>query len=148
MYRLATQQDFPALEVALTRLSAYAASYEWATGKCAVTANANLRAEIHRNHGYIVGGYLVMVDAYQPWYSKDYVLQEWLVMRLYEPTGTEAIPAALLQIAKEHNCVAVISGDSSPVNIMAGTYKQAGWFPLTSSFYKRVDNGIRQESSG
>jgi len=81
---------------------------------------------------------LVLTAVVYPWYSTAPVLQEWLVLKLHSGGSVNSIPPALLAIAKERGCSVVITGDSSPISIVAEAYSQADFRPLTQSFYKEV----------
>lgn len=136
--RLADERDTSAIRQALLDLQEYAKAYDFAVGVNFTLATSNLADAVADGRGYVIDGYLVLVDKVTPWYSTQSVLQEWLVLKLYSGGTTSSIPPALKQIAKSLGCVCVISGDSSPVHIMAKTYRDAGWPTLTQSFYKRV----------
>lgn len=134
-YRLATNA-WPDVLVALTRLQAFAESYEW-VGKVDWDKGTQIIFDtIKAGNAYMVDGYLVLTEVVCPWYTKDLLLQEWLVLKVQVGGNVTAVPKALEEIAKAHNCIAVISADSSPVQLVAAAYKEAGYKPLTNSFYK------------
>lgn len=137
--RLATIFETPAILKALHRLQEYAAVYQWAGNVDFTKGSHAILDEVERGNAYIVDGYLVMVAKVQPWYTKDFILQEWLVLKVYDGYGTvDSVPNALLDIAKERGCSVVISADSSPVSIVAKAYADAGFEKLTQSFFMEV----------
>lgn len=136
--RKAEQADAKAVFDALIKLAQYALKYEWAVGVDLSLATRNIFAAISQGQGYVIDGYLVMVDEVIPWYSERAILTEWLVLKLYNDGNVSSIPPALLEIAKERGIGMVMTADSSPVNIVAEAYKQAGFSQLTTSFFKVV----------
>ena len=136
--RLADERDTSAIREALLRLQEYAKAYDFAVGVNFTLGAGAIADAVADGKGYVIDGYLVMVDKIIPWYSTQPVLQEWLVLKLYPGGKVDSIPPTLLVIARLMGCVCVISGDSSPTNIMAKAYSNAGWGHLTTSFYKRV----------
>ena len=136
--RLADKLDEGLIHAALRRLQAYASKYDWAVGVDYETAVTSIMAEVEAGNAYVVQGYLVLVATVYPWYAKLPVLQEWLVLKLQSGGSVSSIPPALLVIAKDKGCAVVITGDSSPISIVAEAYSQADFRPLTQSFYKEV----------
>lgn len=136
--RLVNSSDWGHIYKALRGLERYASSYEWANEVSFSKACEAIRAYIAEEKAYLVDGYLVMTDEVEPWYSRDKVLQEWLVLKVYEGGCVSSIPEALIEIAKSKGCKSVLSGDSSPVNIVGKAYEQAGWQPLTRLFTRKV----------
>ena len=136
--RLATwEQDRAAILEGCYKLRDYAKSYGFIGTVDFDHGVTSIYNVVTMGNAYIIDGYLVLVAEVEPWYTKDILLQEWLVIKVY-PTvnGVKSIPPALLEIAKERGCVMLLTGDSSPVNIMANAYKDAGFHNLTQSFYK------------
>lgn len=136
--RLADGRDHGPIRGALLRLQEYAKKYKFAVGVDYTTAEAAVMAEVDSGCAYVVDGYLVLVNKVVPWYSTEPLLQEWLVLKLYAGGTVDSIPPALLAIAEQAGCKVVLTGDSSPVNIMANAYHKACFTPLTQSFYKEV----------
>lgn len=129
-------QDDAAVHAALLRLQKFSEAYEWAIG---IDFNVGEEAIWAARHGaYVVDGYLVMTEVITPWYSTQKVLQEWLVLKLYEDGDINSVPAALQELAHLLDCRVVITADSSPVSIVAAAYEKAGYSSLTHSFYKKV----------
>lgn len=133
--------DGKPLEDALRRLQAFAAKYAWVNEINWIKANTAILSFHKDGNAFVVDGYLVMVDTVAPWYSLDEVLQEWLVLKLYDGGSVNSIPPALLAIAKSRGCKTVISADSSPISIVSKAYEDAGFLPLTRSYFKEVPNG-------
>jgi hypothetical protein len=133
-----THGDWAPVVDALIKLEAYAKEYKWAVGVDFSLATGAIYTAIKAGQGYIIDGYLVMLDEVKPWYSDEPILTEWLVMKLYPGGSVDSIPPALVQIAKQRGLKLVMTADSSPVNIVAGAYKRGGFSPLTTSFYKAV----------
>lgn len=140
--RPVVEEDRPHIYKALRGLWRYAEQYQWTNEVSFEKACSAIDAYIEQGRAYVVGGYLVMTDVVTPWYSHDKVLQEWLVLKLYKQGAVKDIPEALLEIARRQGCRSVISGDSSPVNIMSRAYEEAGWAPLTKSYTKEVIHGV------
>ena len=138
--RLVESHDYWYIAEALLKLRDYARSYDWAVGIDYDIAYYNIQLACSKGYGYIVDGYLVMVDTVTPWYSDVPVLQEWLVLKIYDTTtgDIDSVPVALRQIAHERSCSLVITADSSPVSIVAKAYQRAGYSPLTQSFFTKV----------
>lgn len=148
MYRrlnLDSVDETDALTEALLKLYAYANKYEWANEISWIKANQAIRAFAKEGNAYVVDGYLVMVDTIEPWYSYDRVLQEWLVLKLYQGGSVDSVPPALLALAKERGCKTVMSADSSPLSIVSKAYEDAGFLPLTRSYFQKVNYGSNQE---
>lgn len=138
-YRLcSTTEDWGAVVNSLMKLENYAKQYKWAIGVDFLYAVGNIYDAVKVGQGYVIDGYLVMVDEVKPWYSEQPILTEWLVLKLYQGGSVDGIPPALLEIAKSRGIGMVMTADSSPVNIVAAAYKQAGFSPLTTSFFKVV----------
>lgn len=136
-YRPATEADLPAIEQALRTLKYHADKYPFVASTSVDKATASLRGLLP--HGlYIVDGYLVAVDTFSPWYSDDKILQEWLVLKLYQGGSTASIPPMLRELAEQLECSVILTGDSSPVQLMAKTYEAAGYYKLTQSFCTKV----------
>lgn len=151
MYRplnLDSMDEMNHLTVALCKLHAFANQYEWANEISFPKANRAIRAFAKEGNAYVVDGYLVMVDTAEPWFSYDTVLQEWLVLKLYRGGSVNSIPSALLEIAKERGCKTVMSADSSPISIVAKAYEDAGFIPLTRSYFQKVNYGLCQKMGG
>ena len=136
MYRPVTDNDTPHIVAAIKKLDAYAKSYLWVGNVDYDKVYQTIDDVIAAGKAFVVSGYLVLVDVISPWYTSDLILEEWLVLKLYAGGSVDHIPSALEELRVLFNCSAVVSGDSSPVNIMAGAYKRAGYLPLTTSFYK------------
>lgn len=139
MRKFDAQQDAAALSDALHRLEAFAKNYSWTNKVDFHKAYSALLDFADAGKAYVIDGYLVMVDVIEPWYSNDRVLQEWLVLKLYTGGTVKSIPLCLLQIARQRACLSVISADSSPISIVADAYQDAGFYPLTRSFYKKAN---------
>ena len=138
-YRLcSTTKDWGAVVNSLMKLENYAKQYKWAIGVDFLYAVGNIYDAVKAGQGYVIDGYLVMVDEVKPWYSKEPILTEWLVIKLYPGGSVDSIPTALLAIAKERGISMVMTADSSPVNIVAEAYQRAGFDKLTTSFFKVV----------
>lgn len=133
-----TSEDWGAVVNSLTKLENYAKQYKWAIGVDFLHAVGNIHDAIKQGQGYVIDGYLVMLDEVSPWYSKSPILTEWLVLKLYPGGSVDSIPEALLAIAKERGISMVMTADSSPVNIVAEAYQRAGFSKLTTSFFKVV----------
>ena len=136
--RLADGRDHGPLRDALLRLQDYGKKYKFAVGVDYTTAEANVLHQVDTGNAYIIDGYLVLISVVVPWYATLPILQEWLVLKLYSGGSVNSIPPALLELAASKGCKLVITGDSSPVNIMADAYHKACFTPLTQSFYKEV----------
>lgn len=127
-----------AISDALVKLQKYAKAYSWTNEVDFDKACSAVGDFIGQGKAYVIDGYLVMIDVIQPWYSNDSVLQEWLVLKLYDGGSVDSVPPALLAIAKERGCKSVATADSSPISIVADAYTRAGFLPLTRSFTKEV----------
>ena len=130
--------DYPTITRRLDEFQQRAEAYGWTNAIDYEKGVAAILSFIDGGMGRIVDGYLVMVDVIEPWYSHDKVLQEWLVIKLYEGGTVDSIPLALSELAREFGCKSIISADSSPVSIMEDAYKRAGFKVLTRSFTKEA----------
>lgn len=131
-----TWDDWPATVDALMRLEQYAKAYSWTNTVDFQKACGAIHSFIKDGNALVVSGYLVMIDEVTPWYSNDKILQEWLVLKLYQGGDINDVPAALLAEAKKRGCKSVVTADSSPISIVADAYERAGFVPLTRSFTK------------
>lgn len=128
------------LEIALRKLENFAASYDWVTAPDFDRALSAL-LDMGKTQAYYIYGYLVMAEVIQPWYSKDLLLTEWLVLKLYPGGDINAVPTGLRAIAKDNNCVGVLCNDSTGINIMGNVYAAAGADPLTRAYFMEIKNG-------
>lgn len=129
---------WPAVLLGLERLKAFASHYEWVGEVDWDKGTGEILDTIMRGDAYMVDGYLMLVNEVTPWYTREKILQEWLVIKLQQGGSVTNIPVALLEIAAKRNCRAVMSADSSPIQIVAQAYQGAGFKPLTNSFFKVV----------
>ena len=137
--RLAEAKDKRAAKDALCKLRDYADAYDWAVDVDFDKAVATVWGEIDTGGGWVIDGYLVLIHSFKPWYSNARMIQEWLTLKLYDGGDINNVPPALLELAEVNfGASVVVTADSSPVNIMAKAYSNAGFSPLTQSFYKRV----------
>jgi len=143
LWRHAKAADLPAITKALQAMEARAAKYPFVVTTSLRKAIASVEAAVFSHHAYVIDGYLVLIDIVTPWYSDDAILQEWYVMKLYPGGSVDSIPPALLEIARDLGCGIVMTADSSPVQIVAAAYEQAGFHKLTQSYCLKVPNGIR-----
>lgn len=137
-YRLATEDDMPAISQALHTLKYHADKYPFVVSTNVAKAERNLQLSIHFGKAYVVDGYFVLTDTFEPWYSDDKVLQESLVLKLYQGGNRASIPPMLRELAEYLECSVIITADSSPVQLMAKTYEEAGFDKLTQSFCTKV----------
>ena len=128
----------PAVHDALLVMEQRAAKYPFVVTTSLRKAAASIEHAILTHNAYVVDGYLVLTEVLQPWYSEDNILQEWYVMRLYPSGSVDSIPAALKEIAYTLGCQIVMTADSSPVQIVAAAYEQAGFNKLTQSYCTKV----------
>lgn len=127
------------ITVALVRLRKYAEAYPWVQSVNWDKAVSIVTGAYSAGHGAIVNGYLVLFEVITPWYTDDKLLQEWLVIKVYnDHGGVSAVPQFLECKAAELGCTGVITADSSPVSIVAKAYLDAGFSKLTTSFYKVI----------
>lgn len=138
-YRLATlDEDSEAIIRALRKLQDYAKGYDFVHTIDFNVAAANVLTTVESGCASIIDGYLVLMEFLQPWYSEDWILQEWLVLKLYPGGSVDSIPPALKEIAAASECKVIITADSSPVNIVAQAYERAGFHKLTQSYCTKV----------
>ena len=130
--------DYPTITRRLDAFQERAKSYGWTNSIDYEKGCMAILDFIDKGKGRIVDGYLVMFDVIEPWYSPDKVLQEWLVIKLYDGGSVDSIPPALSELAREFECKSIISADSSPIRIMEDAYKRAGFKVLTRSFTKEA----------
>lgn len=137
-WRNAKAADFPAIDAALRVMEERAAKYPFVITTSLRKATTSIEAAVFSHRAYVIDGYLVLIDVVEPWYSTDSILQEWYVMKIYPGGDVSSIPPALLEIAKDLGCGIVMTADSSPVQIVAAAYEQAGFIKLTQSYCTKV----------
>lgn len=137
-WRYATVDDSNEIFRAILKLDAYSDGYDWAIGKDLNKAYDSITDAVAANNVLIVDGYMVCVETITPWYSNARVLQEWLVLKIADGGSIKSVPLALEEVAVGRGIKLIMSADSSPVNIVAGAYKEAAFKPLTTSFYKVI----------
>jgi len=130
--------DWPDIRQAILKLDHYSDDYDWAVGKDLDKACASIEGAIRNGNVLIVDGYMVCIETLIPWYSNAPVLQEWLVLKIADGGNVKSVPLALEEVAMGYGIKLIMSADSSPVNIVAGAYKEAAFKPLTTSFYKVI----------
>lgn len=137
-WRYATVDDSNEIFKAILKLDAYSDGYDWAIGKDLTKACDSIADAVAANNVLIVDGYMVCIETITPWYSNSRVLQEWLVLKIADGGSIKSVPLALEEVAMGLGIKLIMSADSSPVNIVAGAYKEAAFKPLTTSFYKVI----------
>lgn len=86
-------------------------------------------------------GFFLVYEVGSPWYSYEKVLFEELVLRFDD--SVEGAPGAvrrLEELAKEHGCAAIASGDTQ-VRAMSPHYVAAGFTPIGDQFFKELQHG-------
>lgn len=87
----------------------------------------------------IAEDYLIVYDVGPTVFTNKSILFENLVVKLGKfPGRITAVPEALDQLARKHNCVAIASGNSVGRRGLSRVYERAGFKPLSTQFYKEV----------
>lgn len=134
-YRPATlNDDTESIIRALRKLQDYAKGYDFVHTIDFNVAAGNVLKTVECGNAFVIDGYLVLLEFLQPWYSEDWILQEWLVLKLCPGGSVDSIPPALKEIAAANECKVIITADSSPVSIVAQAYERAGFHKLTQSY--------------
>ena len=89
------------------------------------------RAVIH-------GGFLILFDIGQEWYSTKMIFCEKLVMRVYDYGQADTIPGILTRLAEHHGCEVAMAGDAL-AGKMTPHYEQAGWRHLGTTLMKEIN---------
>lgn len=111
--RDATQHDVPAIMEALLALQAKSTAPHMALAT-PIDAELGVRNAIHEGRAVIAGDYFIMYDVGSPWYTRQYVLIEEIILRISRACGSviEDALAALDELQMQHNCVAIAAGDT------------------------------------
>lgn len=87
----------------------------------------------------IADGYLIVYDVGPTVFTDKPILFENLVVKLGKfPGRITAVPEALEQLARNHNCIAIASGNSVGRRGLSRVYERAGFKALSTQFYKEV----------
>lgn len=86
--------------------------------------------------------YLLLYHFGTPWYSKDVMLEEQLVLKIHEGGGRFSdIPRALEGLAKHHGAVGVFTGTAlaSSNRALSRLYQREGFTPEAVALYKPTE---------
>lgn len=139
--RLFNDTDWEDAEKALIKFGKRGAKYPWVRELDWAQVFNTLRLAMECGGAYVVEGYLVVVDVVTPWYTRDKVLQEGLVLRIRDGGTVDDVVKALDDIAKLHGCVLITTGDTTGAGIMSRAYSRAGYKAQPPTFFKRTPNG-------
>ena len=92
-----------------------------------------------RQRAVIHGGFLILFDIGQEWYSAKMLFCEKLVLKVYDYGQAETIPGILERLAEHYGCEAVLAGDAL-AGKMTPHYEQAGWQHLGTTLMKEITN--------
>ena len=133
---IATREDIPGILEALTdlwkRSPAQKMKYIDPKKSTSYVIEAITEGRVRILHGCIV-----MYDTGSDWCSSQVVLFEQLVLAYEEGYDASKVPEALLGIAKEQGCSAVLSGDTQ-IGAMSKHYLAAGFSSIGQQFYRSV----------
>lgn len=100
-------------------------------------AEYQIRLALEEGRVYEIHGCAVMIDIGADWYSLADFLFEKFVLAIHEDARPDLVPAALVQLARDRGCVAVVSGDMV-AGLMNRHYTAAGFKPDGTNFYTEV----------
>lgn len=129
MFRLATNQDLPAIEAALADLLAKSPAPQMVHADL-MEAILSVRHAIHESRAVIVGDFLFMFQVGQIWYSRRQFLIEDIVLRLSRAEGT-TIPeviGVIEELGRKLGAIPIV-GDAQ-IGRMQRYYEEAGYVPV------------------
>lgn len=130
--------DWPAIECTMRRQARRIGKRDWAAGSNIEKAVTAVKAACEDGAGYMVDGYLVLVDVVSPWHSDNLVLHEWLVLKVYPGGSISSVPKALIELSKEYGCYGIACGDTSVRATLAAAYAEAGFTPLGKTLFRKT----------
>lgn len=103
----------------------------------------NIVLRAYRGRGVTrFGAYVVLWDIARPFWSKDLVLIEDLVIRVFDydhsVTLQEVLTVHLPKIAEANGLKWIFTGDTQALGYMAGQYVKAGYTNLGSQFCREI----------
>jgi hypothetical protein len=135
--RLATKEDLPAIEYALTRLQRKSKAPHL-KGADFHKAADNMAVFISKGQVAIQGRYMVLYSVGIPWYGTTRTLMEMLVLRLPYPDDGDVtqVPDMLMQLAANNNCSSILVSDAQGMTYMRRVYETAGWSAVGIQLHK------------
>ncbi len=133
-----TAQDITAIEAVMRKQARRISKRPWATASDIEKAVEAVLAACANGGGYMVDGYLVLVDVVVPWHSHQPILHEWLVLKVYHGGSIHSVPNALLQLEKALGCCGIVGGDTSVTATLAAAYAEAGFTPHGKTFFRKT----------
>ncbi len=102
-------------------------------------ASAYIRKAMTENRAFIHHGYLILVDVATPWHSRESVLIEELILKVYDQPEwkVEEAIACLDGIALAKGVRFIVAGDTQ-VGYMVPKYHAAGFVTLGTQLFKEV----------
>lgn len=134
-----TNQDVPQIMAALIALKAKSPA-----GQMPLTdpmeAECSIRYAIHQGRCYRLGGYFVMYDVGNPWYTREKFLIEDIIIKVWpddKSVKVEQVIESLSDLARALGCVAVAAGDTQ-IGFMLPKYVDQGFVVLGTQLFKRL----------
>lgn len=127
---------------ALQQLMEFSPNYGWAVTPNLADGVRHILHKVEEGNAFIGHGYLLLVNEFEPWYGRDKVLSEELVLRLPDqPTyNLRPIPYFIEALAKVRGCNIVLAGNSYTSNKLSRIYQSRnhGFKPCSEIFYKVI----------
>jgi hypothetical protein len=96
----------------------------------------------NEGNAFVGSGCLLLVSEFTPWFAKDRVLQEELILSLAGPrAGLRAVIRFVEAEAARRGCSYVMSGNTSQDSRLSFLYRRLGFVHMSDIFFKGVNNG-------
>lgn len=134
-------RDLPAIEKALRWLQEHSGAPQMGLSDLP-TAMTYIRQAAEDGHANMVGPYLLLTAVGCPWYMKDPILIEDLVLKVHAgPANINEVVAALEQLRERFQCVAAVVGDTQSGR-MVPVYTSHGFKLMGQQLIKEYKHGI------
>lgn len=136
--RKATLEDELLFYNAVTQWALVAGQYPMPVQPDIEGALEHIRHRAEEGNVYVGHGALLIVSEFTPWFGKERVLQEELILKLDEgqPVFLRAVIGFLARLATYREVDYCLAGNTSPDPRLSVLYKGAGFRHVTDIFYK------------
>ena len=141
-YRLATEEDRPAIENALVYAYEVARSTKDWVSSYSLEDKSTIASHILESDAIVIeDSYLFVYDIVDVWHSPRRALNELLCLRIYKTKATfEVVIQAMEEIARDNNCflITVATALHHTNDELASRYKSFGFKPEEVRLYKTL----------
>ena len=127
---------------ALQQLYQFSHNYGWVSKPDLASGIRYVLDKVEDGNAFVGHGYLLLVSEFEPWYGKERILQEDLVLRLPDQPSYNlgSIPYFITALAKARECDLVLVGNSYTTNGMSKLYqsRRHGFTKCSEIFYKEL----------